>query len=79
MGRGSYLGGGTIVRLDVYGPDRKKPVARSKKKSLHLQKDGNWLAANRRKNRRKPIDRNSPMEAAYRVATKRRRKRAKKK
>jgi hypothetical protein len=74
------LGGGTIVRLDVHGPDRPKPVARPRKKrSPAAQNESEWLAANRRKNRKKPIDKSSALEASYRAATKRRRKRAKKK
>jgi hypothetical protein len=56
---------GETKGVDVYGPDRKKPIPRPKKKSPPKPpQESAWLAANRRKNRKKPIDKDSPMEAA---------------
>jgi hypothetical protein len=82
VGRGSYLGGSTIIRADVHGPLPSRPTRPKKTKQPRPQGESQWLAANKRSLRNKPVDKNSPMEIAYRKAIKRRlknrRKRAKK-
>lgn len=69
-----------IIRLDVYGPDRTVRTKAKPRKQRRSPEDIEWLAANKRSRRKKPVDKQSRMEVEYRKATKRRleRKRPKK-
>ena len=53
MGRGSYLGGSTIVYLDKYGPARPRPEKHVPPASRRSVAEREWLAANKRKGRKK--------------------------
>lgn len=77
MGKGAYLGGSTIIRLDPYGPEQKQ-LGPKTKRPPRPQSEREWLAANKR-SKPKPIDQSSRLEVEYRAATKRRRRRGKKK
>jgi hypothetical protein len=71
VAKGSYLGGSTIVRVNVYGPEPKR--ATPPKSRRKTQDDIAWLAANKRSKRKKRIEMSSPVEAEYKKAAKRRR------
>jgi hypothetical protein len=54
MARGSYLGGGTIIRLDVYGPERPRPHKQASPVKRRSVSEREWLAANKSKQKKRP-------------------------
>ena len=74
------MGGGTIIRLDVYGPERSRPdkKATAPVKKKRTVPDREWLAANKRKQKKRPGTEDPALKSRYLKETKRRSRRAKK-